>query len=159
MTTATTDTEPTHPIARYHDTTRALPLAGRVLYAAIFLLAAPNHFSERGIGYAATEGVPMPNFFVPLAGILALLGGLSVLLGYRAKFGAWLLVLFLVPVTLIMHRFWGLDDPQIAQMQMLNFLKNVGLLGAALLIAYFGAGPLSLDARIARTNVIARGVV
>ena len=66
------------------------------------------------------------------SGILALLGGLSILLGYRARFGAFLIVLFLVPVTLFMHKFWGLSDPQMAMMQRVNFLKNVALLGGAL---------------------------
>jgi putative oxidoreductase len=82
---------------------------------------------------------------VPLSGILALVGGLSVLLGYRARFGAFLLLLFLVPVTLIMHRFWGLSDPQMVMMQKANFMKNVSLIGATLVIMYYGSGPVSLD--------------
>ena len=135
-----------------HDAARALPLIGRILYSAIFLMSAPNHFSGKAASYAAAAGVPMPSVLVPIAGILALLGGLSVLLGYRAKLGAWLLVVFLVPVTLWMHRFWGLADAQAAQMQMIQFMKNVGLLGGALLLAHFGAGPLSLDARIVRSS-------
>ena len=69
------------------------------------------------------------------------------MLGYRAKTGAWLIVLFLVPVTLMMHKFWTVHDPVMAQTQMAMFMKNVALLGAALLITQFGAGPLSLDAR------------
>jgi putative oxidoreductase len=61
--------------------------------------------------------------------------------------GAWLLVLFLVPVTLMMHNFWAVKNPMMAQMQMAMFLKNVTMLGGALLISQFGAGGLSLDAR------------
>ena len=80
-------------------------------------------------------------------GLLALAGALSILLGYRAKIGAWLLVLFLVPVTLAMHNFWAVHDPMMMQIQMGMFMKNVSILGGALLIAHFGAGPLSLDAR------------
>jgi len=79
--------------------------------------------------------------------VIAIAGGLSVALGYRAKLGAWLLVLFLVPVTLAMHNFWTVTDPMMRGMQMALFMKNVSMLGAALLIAYFGAGPVSLDAR------------
>ena len=127
---------------------RYLPLVARVLYTAIFLLSAPGHFTAQYAGYAAQAGVPAPSVLVPIAGVLALAGGLSVLLGYRAKLGAWLLVLFLVPVTLWMHKFWGVTDPMMAQMQQVNFMKNLGLLGGALLIAYFGTGPLSLDARL-----------
>jgi len=126
---------------------RYLPLAGRILFTVIFLFGAPGHFTATYAGYAAQAGVPPPGVLVPIAGVIALAGALSVLLGYRAKQGAWLLVVFLIPVTLYMHKFWGLTDPMMVQMQQAHFLKNVGLLGGALLIAYFGSGPLSLDAR------------
>jgi putative oxidoreductase len=122
-------------------------LAGRFLFSAIFILSGFFHFSPQDIAYAANAGVPSPAFLVPASGILALLGGLSILLGYRAKIGAWLVVLFLVPVTLMMHNFWAVKDPMMAQMQMAMFMKNVTMIGAALLISQFGAGPLSLDAR------------
>jgi putative oxidoreductase len=132
---------------REHDWTRYLVLAGRILFAAIFVLTVFSHFSGQAIDHAASQGVPAANVLVPLSGILATLGGLSVALGYRARIGAWLIVLFLVPVTLMMHRFWGVPDPRMAQLQQAMFMKNVSMLGAALLVAYFGAGPLSLDAR------------
>lgn len=131
--------------------TRYVVPVGRALLVAIFLFGVPGHFTPAYAQYAAQAGVPMPQILVPLAGILMLAGGLSVLLGYRAKLGAWLLVLFLVPVTLTMHKFWAESDPMMAQMQMAMFMKNVSILGAALLITHFGAGPVSLDAR-ARTT-------
>jgi len=53
-------------------------------------------------------------------GVISLVGGLSILLGYRAKIGAWLIVVFLLIVTPIMHKFWGLTDPMMAQVQMIN---------------------------------------
>ena len=84
---------------------------------------------------------------MPLAGAIALAGGLSVLLGYRAKIGAGLLMLFLAPVTVMMHKFWATSDPMMSQIHMVMFMKNVALFGGALLIAHFGAGPYSLDAR------------
>jgi putative oxidoreductase len=71
-------------------------------------------------------------------------------LGYRAKLGAWLIVLFLIPVTLMLHKFWLVTDPMMAQIQMILFMKNVSMLGGALLISQFGAGPFSLDARRSR---------
>ena len=71
-------------------------------------------------------------------------GGLSVLLGFHARLGAWLLVLFLAPVTLTIHRFWGIPDRGAAAMQRIQFIKNSALIGAALLIAYLGSGPYSL---------------
>ena len=101
----------------------------------------------QGIGYAAQQGVPLAALLVPASGLLALAGGLSILAGYHARIGAWLLVLFLVPVTLTMHRFWEISEPTMAQMQQAMFFKNLSMLGGALLIAHFGAGPLSFDAR------------
>ncbi len=122
-------------------------LLGRVLFALIFLLSGPRHFTSQVIDYAAHQGVPMAHLVVPFSGLLAFLGGLSILLGYRAKIGAWLIVLFLVGVTPAMHNFWAATDPVTAQMQMIMFMKNLSMLGGALLITQFGAGPWSLDAR------------
>ncbi len=121
--------------------------AGRVLFALIFLQTVPLHFSEAGIRYAAAHGVPAAGLLVPLSGVLAFVGGLSVALGYFARIGALLLALFLIPVTLTMHAFWAIPDPDAARMQYTQFLKNVALFGATLLIAHFGAGPFSIDSR------------
>lgn len=65
----------------------------------------PGHFTGRTIAYAASKGVPTASVAVPLSGIIALLGGLNILSGYKAKYGAWLIVLFVVPVTVMMHNF------------------------------------------------------
>jgi putative oxidoreductase len=124
-----------------------ITLVGRILFSTIFILSGFFHFSQQDIAYGAHAGVPMANFLVPASGILALLGGLSVLLGYKAKLGAWLLVIFLIPVTLAMHNFWAVKDPMMAQMQMAMFMKNASMLGGALLISQLGAGRLSLDAK------------
>ncbi|HEY6100739.1 MAG TPA: DoxX family protein [Anaeromyxobacter sp.] len=137
----------THAADRTRSAIRFIVPVGRVLFAAIFVASGPGHFSQNMVGYAAAQGVPMAKLAVPVAGILALLGGLGIALGYRARLGAWLLVIFLVPVTLYMHAFWGVKDPQMAMMQQVSFMKNVSMLGGALLLAYFGAGPVSLDAR------------
>ncbi|UFS71143.1 DoxX family protein [Geomonas sp. RF6] len=120
---------------------------GRILFAAIFLISGPGHFSSETIGYAAGRGVPLAAIAVPLSGIIAIAGALSVMLGWKTRIGAWLLVLFLVPVTFAMHNFWAVADPMAASMQRIMFLKNISMLGGALLIAYFGAGPCSLDER------------
>jgi len=122
-------------------------LIGRFLFVLIFVLSGPRHFMSQTIAYASSQGVPLASIAVPLSGVLALAGGLSVLLGYRAKIGAWLLVLFLAAVTPLMHRFWVVTDPMMHQMQLIMFMKNVSMLGGALLISQLGAGPWSLDAR------------
>ena len=127
----------------------AVPV-GRVLFAAIFVIGGLGHFSSQTIGYAASHGVPLASLAVPLAGLIAIAGGLSLALGYHARIGALLIVLFLVPVTLMMHNFWAVQDPMTAQLQQAMFMKNASMLGAALLLAYFGAGPVSLDARAAQ---------
>src|SRR5262245_369041 len=84
---------------------RYLAPIGRFLFAMIFVLSSLGHFSQNTIAYAAAHGVPMAGILVPLSGLLALVGGLSVIVGLKARVGAALLVLFLVPVTLTMHRF------------------------------------------------------
>ncbi len=127
--------------------TRYLVPLGRAAFAAAFFVFSPLTSLQQSIPYAAQQGVPLPQLLVPLSGLLSLAGGLSVLLGYRARLGAWLLVLFLVPVTFFMHNFWTITDPMMAQWQLGAFMGNLSRVGAALLIAHFGAGPVSLDER------------
>ncbi len=106
-----------------------------------------NHFTAEALGYAIFSGVPLPSVLVPLSGILAIIGAISIILGYKIKWGALLIVAFLIPVTLYMHAFWEETDPMQVQRQMTSFLKNTSMLGGALIISYFGAGPLSIDAK------------
>jgi putative oxidoreductase len=145
-----------HPAAEKPHPERAasryLVPVGRVLFALIFVISGPEHFSSGSIGYAAAQGVPLARVVVPLSGVLAIAGGLSVALGYRTKLGAWLLVFFLVPVTLMMHAFWAAKDPMTVQLQQIMFMKNLSMLGGALLLTHFGAGPVSLDARRGATR-------
>lgn len=132
----------------------ALAPLGRFMFSLIFLLSVPNHFKQQTIDYAAAAGVPLAHVAVPVAGIIALLGGLSILLGFHARVGAIALLVFLVPVTLFMHRFWALSDPQQIQMQQVNFLKNVALMGGALFFVYAGSGAYSLDNRLHRGELV-----
>lgn len=120
---------------------------GRLLFAFIFLRSGFGHFSSESIAYANSQGVPAASFLVPASGILAIIGAISIIAGYKARIGAWLIVVFLIPVTFMMHNFWALTDPMMKQMQMAMFWKNISMLGGALLITYFGAGPLSIDAK------------
>jgi len=122
----------------------AIVLVGRLLFGGIFLMAGLNHFQPAAIQYAAHSGVPFAGLLVPASGLLAAIGALSILTGYRARLGAWLLVAFLVPVTLVMHAFWNVSDPMMRQFQMAMFMKNLSMLGAALLITQVGAGSLGL---------------
>jgi len=121
-------------------------LVGRILFSFMFIMSGFGHFAGRKMmaGYAQSKGVPMAGFLVPASGVLALLGGLSILLGYQARLGAVLLIAFLVPVTFMMHPFWAEKDPMQKIHERVNFFKNLSLTGAALLVVYFGSGPFSL---------------
>lgn len=125
-----------------------LALFGRILFSAIFITASIGHLSTALIQLAASRGVPYPDLLVPLSGILAFFGGVSIAVGYKARFGALLIIFFLLPVTIMMHKFWGPIDPEVATMQYAQFMKNLSMLGGAFLISYFGAGPLSIDEAI-----------
>jgi putative oxidoreductase len=125
---------------------RYVALAGRQLFSILFIVASASHFSQDTIEAAGRHGVPLAGLLVPLSGVIALMGGLSVLVGFQTRLGAWLLVIFLVPVTLLMHNFWSAADPAAFQLEEAMFMKNITMLGGALLISYFGAGPLSFDA-------------
>ena len=126
-------------------------LVGRVLYGFFFLTSGYNHLTKTGMmaQYAASKGVPAPKLGVAVSGLMLVAGGLSILLGYEPRIGALLLVAFLVPTAIIMHRFWGISDAMAAQGEMIHFWKDVTLAGAALMIYYFatiypGAWPYSL---------------
>lgn len=107
---------------------------------------------------AVQSGVPLASIAVPLSGLISLLGGVSIAFGYKAKLGAWVIVMFLLPVTITMHNFWSVTDPHIALIQQIMFMKNLTIIGAALLIAYFGSGPLSLDSKLKNKSAKIREV-
>lgn len=84
--------------------------------------------------------------------MIALVGGLSVLLGFKTRIGAGLLVIFLVPVTMMMHNFWASIDPLTHQIERAMFLKNMTILGGALVISCYVTDSLSLDALLNRAR-------
>lgn len=125
-----------------------IPLIGRTFLATIFIHAAINKIFD----FANTQTM-MTEKGLPLAGILLggtivfqILGGLSLVLGYKTRLGAWLLILFLIPTTVIFHNFWDVPAEKIA------FLKNLSIMGGLLMITYFGAGPVSVDEHITMSN-------
>lgn len=126
-----------------------LILLARALYASIFILSGVGHFTRSAsmAQYVASKGLPAPRLAVLGTGVLLLLGGLSVLLGFYVQVGALLLILFLVPTAFMMHNFWTLDDAQARQMGQVQFMKDLALAGAAFLIWYLWSVwdvPLSL---------------
>jgi len=114
-------------------------LIGRVLFAAIFILSGIGHLTKLPAmtQYAAAFKVPQPKFTVVITGLMIIAGGLSILLGIYVQAGALVLVLFLIPVAISIHPFWGVPDAMQAANQQAHFMKNLSLAGAALLIYYF----------------------
>src|SRR5437588_12777176 len=92
----------------------SIVLLGRFLFSLIFIMSAAGHFSKETIAYAAAQGVPSASITVPFSGIIALLGGLSILFGYRSKIGARLLVPFLVAMSFAMHNDWRVTQPKMS---------------------------------------------
>ncbi|AYN04128.1 DoxX family protein [Flavobacterium sp. 140616W15] len=127
-----------------------IPLIGRILFSTIFMYSSIANFSDYYIYEATAKGIPSSYILVPLVGVLELLGGLSILTGFMAKWGAWLIILILLPVTFIMHDFWNVVDPVRHQYVLMTFMRNLSIIGAALMISFFGPGPFSFDEYKAR---------
>ena len=109
---------------------------GRILFGGYFAFSGFNHFKMLDMmsGYAKSKGAPMPKLSVAFSGALLIAGGLSVLFDILPGFGLVALVLFLLPVTFIMHAFWKVQDPAERMHEMVNFMKNIALLGAVLIL-------------------------
>lgn len=112
-------------------------LLGRILYGGFFVMSGINHFQHLSMmaGYAGSKGVPAAKPAVIVSGLLILLGGLSILFGVLpGRVGTACIVLFLVPVSFMMHNYWVEKDPMTQLNQRVNFMKNMALLGAALMM-------------------------
>jgi uncharacterized membrane protein YphA (DoxX/SURF4 family) len=109
-------------------------LIGRLLFGGFFLYNGINHFKElKSMSqYAKAKGVPQPDVAVAASGAALLIGGASLLLGIKPKIGAAAVAGFLAGVSPVMHDFWKQEDPQKRQMEMIQFSKNMALLGGAL---------------------------
>jgi putative oxidoreductase len=130
---------------------RVTPLAGRGLVSAIFLMSAVGKLGNFAgtASMMATKGFPAASAFLLGAIVVEICGGLSVLTGYKARWGAAALFAFLIPTTLIFHNFWAYTGADL-EAQMIHFLKNVSIMGGLLSTVAFGSGALSLDSRRTR---------
>lgn len=120
------------------DTTNMFPilvLLGRIIAGGFFIMNAVNHFTKLNmmVPYAQSKGLPAPKAGVVGTGVLLLLGGLSLLLGYHPTVGAILLVVFLLATSFTMHNFWAIKDPQQKMGETVHFSKNIALLGFVLM--------------------------
>ena len=111
-------------------------IAGRVLFALLFVSSGVNHFTQNAAmtGYAKYKKVPMAKAAVYLSGLMILLGGIYIVLGFYADLGALLIALFLIPTAFLMHAFWKETDPTAKQNETIGFFKDLSLAGAALII-------------------------
>ena len=127
---------------------QSAPLAGRILLALIFLVSGYGKiggFSKVAAGMAA-KGVPLSEIALVVTIVVEIAGALMLILGWKARWAAAALLLWLIPVTLLFHNFWAVDPAQY-QNQLNHFMKNLCIMGGMLYVMAFGSGPLSLDNR------------
>jgi putative oxidoreductase len=125
------------------------PVVGRILIATIFLLSGFGKLT----GFAGTAGymaskIPLSGTLIDLLLVITIVielgGGIALVLGWKARLAALVLFLWMIPVTLIFHNFWGVPADQ-AMNQQIHFLKNLAIMGGMLMIMANGPGPLSVD--------------
>ena len=123
----------------------AVPV-GRLLLALIFIISGFNKVMgwPGVVGAVEAKGLPIPLLFGVGAVLAELGGGLLVALGFKARFGALVLIVFTIVTTLVFHNYWAFEGPD-RQVQMINFMKNLSMTGGLLLVLAYGAGPLSVD--------------
>ncbi|HRN33852.1 MAG TPA: DoxX family protein [Saprospiraceae bacterium] len=132
-----------------------LDLLGRIFIATIFIYEAYDSIyyfhmtkatmSMYGLGWRQ-------DLLLVGAIILLVLGGLMVLIGYRSSFGAILLILYYLPVTLIVHSFWN-DPVKVQRIQAIMFMKNIAIMGGLLMIIVNGSGRYSIKRLLATLKV------
>jgi putative oxidoreductase len=124
----------------------AAALAGRILLALIFVVSGTGKITGYAgtAAYMASKGLPVVEILLPLTIATELGGGLLLALGWKARWAAALLFLFLIPTTFLFHQFWGIE-PKLAQMQQIHFLKNVAIMGGMLMVLALGPGAWSMD--------------
>lgn len=124
----------------YSNSRNIIPLISRVLLSALFIMSGINKILNPVATqqYMASFGMPLTGLLLIAAIVIELAGGLSVLLGYKARWGAIALVIFLIPATLIFHTNFA------DQMQTIQFMKNLAILGGLLMIIQYGSGAIAL---------------
>lgn len=125
-----------------------LALVGRLLLAVLFLPAGIGKLTGFAgtVGYIASKGLPMPSVGAALALIVEIVGGLALIFGFGTRIAALVLAVFTLAASVFFHNYWGVPAEQ-AMVQQLMFFKNIAVVGGLLVLAAFGAGAFSLDAR------------
>jgi len=125
-----------------------LVFAGRVLLALMFVMAGFGKLTNIAgtAGYIASAGLPAPSALAVLAGLLEVIAGIALIVGYQARWAALALAIFTLLAAAFFHKFWAVAPPQ-QMVQQLMFMKNLSVAGGLLVVAALGAGPFSLDSR------------
>jgi putative oxidoreductase len=129
--------------------TQGIPVViARILLALMFVLAGVGKLGglEGTAGYIASKGLPLPMVLAVAAGVVELVAGVLLIIGWQARWAALALAAFTLVASVIFHNFWAMPAEQ-QMMQQLMFMKNMAVVGGLLLVFAFGAGALSLDAR------------
>src|SRR5437773_302839 len=126
----------------------AVTLIARLLMAALFIIFGIRKVLAFGFyaGYFTKLGFPAPEVMVVLAIIVELIGGVLFAIGWKTRWMAWALAVFTLIATFMAHRYWEFDAAQYAA-QMINFWKNITIIGGLMMVAAFGPGPISIDKR------------
>ncbi|MBI4088467.1 DoxX family protein [Candidatus Kaiserbacteria bacterium] len=113
-----------------------LIVLGRLIFGAYWIFSGAMHFMSLNAltGYAQSKGVPQPKLAVTLTGALVILAGIAILFGVYLEWAVLALILFIVPVTLVMHNFWAATDPNMKMFDQAMFFKNIALIGASLFL-------------------------
>lgn len=131
----------------------SLAVAGRVLLALIFVTAGFSKLAgiQGTAGYIASAGLPAPTLLAVGAGLLELIAGIALVVGFQARWAALALGVFTVAASLLFHAYWSMPADQ-QFVQQLMFMKNLAIAGGLFVVAALGAGAFSVDAlRAART--------
>lgn len=125
-----------------------LLVSGRILLALMFIVAGFGKLTDIAgtAGYIASGGLPFATALAVVVGLLELLGGLAIVVGFQARWAALALGLFTLAASLLFHAFWAVPAEQ-AMVQQLMFMKNLSVAGGLFIVAALGAGALSIDAR------------
>ena len=123
------------------------PLAGRILLALIFVISGFSKLTgfEGTVGYIASKGLPLPQLGAIASIVIELGAGILLIIGWQTRWAATAIFLFLIPTTLLFHPFWAVTSGR--QMETIQFMKNLCIMGGMLYVMAFGAGPCSLDNR------------
>jgi putative oxidoreductase len=125
-------------------------ILARFLLALIFLMSGIGKLGEwqQTLDYMAANGVPYPNVLLPIATAVEILGAVLLIIGFKARWAALALVVFLIPASYYFHAFWKIPadtGDQARRTQLVLFMKNVAIAGGLLIVATRGAGPGSVD--------------